>query len=152
MLLKYNSNGDILSSSQFSDDGWVEGIGLDVNINNDIYITGFTTLNSWNSNYPSYAFIGKINKTIPTSPLNVQESIGLNKLIIYPNPSKGKIHLVLPNVKSEKKIEIFSIDGRKINDFTTPESKISIEINKNGIYLILIRIDDEVITKKVIIE
>lgn len=152
MLLKYNSSGVIISSSQYSDYGWIEGIDLDVDINNNIYITGLTTLNNWNSSYPSYAFIGKIKETIPTSPLNVLENIGSYNLIIYPNPSKGKIHLELSNLEPEKKIEIFSIDGRKINEFTTLESKISFEINKNGIYLILIRIDDEVITKKVIIE
>jgi len=152
MLLKYNSNGVILSSSQYSDYGWVEGIDIDIDINNDIYITGLTSLNYWNSNYPNYAFIGKINETMPTSPLSVQENISSYNIVIYPNPSKEKIHVEFSGSKPEKKIEIFSIDGRKINEFTTLESKISFEIKENGIYLILIRIDDDVIVKKVIIE
>lgn len=152
MLLKYNSNGTIISSSQYSDYGWVAGIDLGVDISNDIYITGLTTLNNWNSSYPSYAFIGKINETIPTSPLNVLENIGSYNFIIFPNPSKGKVHIEFSNSKPEKKIEIFSIDGRKVNEFTTFESDISFEINNNGIYLVLIRIEDELITKKIIIE
>ena len=152
ILLKYNSNGNIISSSQYSDYGWVEGVDLDIDINNDIYITGFTTLSNWNSNYPSFAFIGKINETIPTSALSVQENNGLYNIRMYPNPSKGKIHLELASSKFEKNIEIFSIDGSKINELTTLESKISFEIENNGIYFVLIRIDDEVITKKVIIE
>ena len=152
MLLKYNSNGGIISSSQYSDYGWVDGIDLDIDSNNDMYITGFTSLNYWNSSYPNYAFIGKINKTIPTLPLSVQENISSYNIVIYPNPSKGKIHIELSGSKSERKIDIFSIDGREINEITTLESKISFEIKENGIYLVVIRIDDEVITKKVIIE
>jgi hypothetical protein len=152
MLLKYNPNGDVISSSQYTDYGWVEGLDIDVDINNNIYTTGLTYLDNWNSSFPNYAFIGKIDEAIPTSPLGVMENSSLSNVIVYPNPTQGKLHIEFSDIPSNKKIEIFSIEGMKINEFSTLESNISLEIKEKGIYLILVNIDDERIIKKVIIE
>jgi len=152
LLIKYNSSGTVLVSAQFSDYGWVGGNGLSIDKNNDIYLTGFTTLSSWDSRLPSYAFIGKIKEPIPTSPLNIRENSDSYKMLIYPNPSKGIIHLEFSDIKDQKLIEIFSIDGKKIKEIISTESNISFEINKSGFYLVLIQIDDKIISRKIVVE
>lgn len=152
LLLKFNSIGEVIASSQYSDYGWVEGTDIDLDKNEDLYLTGYTTLDQWNSNFPSYAFIGKVRKSIPTSPLSVQETTKLNTVFVYPNPSSGIIHLKFTNSNLENKIEVFSIDGRKINEFISLGSTFSFEIKENGIYLISIEIAGEVITQRIRID
>lgn len=151
MLLKFDSDGNPIAASQYTEYGWTDGMDIDTDSNGDIYITGMTTLDRWDSRYPGYAFIGKINAAIPTSPLGIQNRIESHSVSIYPNPTNGEIHIKMPDIASEKRIEIYTIDGRKVNAFTTLKSTLSFEIKEKGMFLIFIRTDDQVITKKVIV-
>lgn len=113
ILLKFKSNGDIISSSQYSDYGWVEGIDLDIDNDNDIYLTGMTSLNTWNSIDPNYAFICKINETIPTSPLSIKENISSKYINIYPNPSYDLLQFKTDLNLKKAPFEINNLAGKQ---------------------------------------
>lgn len=152
MLLKYNSNGTILTSGQYTDYGFIEGVDLSIGVNREIYLTGLTTKNFWGSIYPSYAFIGKVDNTIPTTPVGLNAIRNQDLMSIYPNPSNGLFNLNFGVAKSLKKINIYSIDGKRIQEFTTNNASISFVIKDRGVYFVSVQFNDELGFCKVIVE
>lgn len=151
LFLKYNSSGTVLSAAQYSDYGWVDGYDLTIDNNNDIYITGLTSLTIGNSSYPFYGFIGKLDESVPLLTVNVQETTEQSNILIYPNPANGIINIKFADSKHQKKIEIYSFDGKKVNDFSFTESNISFEVEGSGLYLIVINLDGKTISKKIVV-
>jgi hypothetical protein len=77
------------------------------------------------------------------------------EFLVYPNPAKEKIHIKL-NTKMplETEIEILSINGSKLFEkqvYQTNEIKINNLHLEKGVYLVKIKTDKFVKTKKLII-
>ncbi|GAA4757753.1 MULTISPECIES: endonuclease [Flavobacterium] len=75
------------------------------------------------------------------------------EITIYPNPSNGNFEVIFEKVNANTNIEIYNLIGKKVfekKDITTP----TIQINNltHGVYLINITQDNEVITKKIIVQ
>lgn len=91
-------------------------------------------------------------------PFNV---IGLEELNasfkVYPNPTNGLVHIVLPNEQNAKSSKLFLKDmtGRSIElEFDQSSSLIDIDLSSysNGVYLLELYADDEMISRKQIVK
>ena len=70
----------------------------------------------------------------------------------YPNPAKDYIQLEFPNRKNQDfSFTITSIDGKLISK-TENQTRIDISALSKGIYLGTFKIEDQIITKKIIVE
>lgn len=75
-------------------------------------------------------------------------------LVVFPNPAKSNISVLLSNSANLQKIEIYSILGDKIiSQKNRNQTKTTIDIShlSPGIYFIRAKVDDKIMTKKLII-
>lgn len=85
----------------------------------------------------------------------VEKSINLN---VYPNPSVDQLTVKYENTTGETEVWLENIEGKKIETILAPESttgEITIDWTRNnavptGVYILKIRANNQVITKKVI--
>ena len=86
-------------------------------------------------------------------------TVGLNEILadkiqLYPNPTKDIITLVLPKNHSVNSITLIDNLGRSVYSTTSNNSKTQINLEQfaKGIYTLLIKTDNEVISKKIVKE
>lgn len=135
---------NVLNSNNFS-----SGYGVtDINkLNNNIIFEG-TTQVSGNELYYS---------TLPNI-LNVEnlelENFKSDKIIIYPNPSNGKINLLISDNSKISDISVFNILGENVIKSLIPLNSNSYDLSKlnRGIYLVKIKTENFTEIKKIIIE
>ncbi|MCE9539266.1 MAG: T9SS type A sorting domain-containing protein [Bacteroidetes bacterium] len=69
---------------------------------------------------------------------------------VYPNPSKGDFTILMP--KASKEIKVFNSLGQEIYNFPTKGlTSLNLDLNENGLYVIHILVDNEIVIKKVVI-
>ncbi|OCA79968.1 hypothetical protein BBH99_04875 [Chryseobacterium contaminans] len=71
------------------------------------------------------------------------------ELVIYPNPTYDKVY-----IKGEKvsEAEMYSMEGRKLNTTLTADQSIDVSHLPKGIYLLKLKIKNEITTKKLSIK
>ena len=73
----------------------------------------------------------------------------INNINIYPNPTNNNLYI--EGINGHSVIDVYSVHGKKILTKIT-KSDINIDLNsENGIYLLSVRTNGKVITKKVIV-
>jgi hypothetical protein len=151
MLLKYTLAGIPIKAAQFTHYGWTGGNKICLGRDNNLYYTGYTSLLSWDSRDPMYALIGKINPSIPTSPLGVNKETRL-KFKIYPNPSQGKFFIEKPQ-GFEKNIilSIYNSLGILIQTQHLSEFNSSFQISSCGVYFVELKSQNATLVKKLIV-
>ena len=89
----------------------------------------------------------------------IKEPVKLNQINAYPNPAKGIIQLEINSTKPmEVELQLFNTTGmliisEKINLTNGKNFKqLNIEQNSKGIYLLKINAENEVISKKIVLE
>lgn len=138
LLLKYNSNGDLLLAKQFGGQSSdrCDSVGLDSSGN--IYVAGIKTgnvafdgiSNSGGTNVPYLAKIG--------NNLNTKNFIE-KSFAIYPNPSQNEITILL-NAKDKAEGNIINLLGQKVMNFEVGDkTSISVLDFENGIYFVKIK-------------
>lgn len=78
--------------------------------------------------------------------LAVKEYVNTDKqLVIYPNPTSDKVY-----IKGEKvsEAEIYSMEGRKLNITLNGDQSINVSHLPKGVYLLKLKIKNEITTKK----
>lgn len=151
LIIGYSeSSGDSLWSVQY--DGSGNSVDIDtpskivVDQQNGFYVTGFTeeTGNDWDITTIRY-------QILPTS---VEDFKNTNQIAVYPNPSTGIITISGNKPADIRAIEIYNIIGEKITAVSNINRQISpvidISDNPKGIYLIMIRIGNQIYTEKII--
>ncbi len=82
-------------------------------------------------------------------PLSIDEENELS-IKIYPNPTSNRIYLT--GITSETKVEVFSVEGRKLSTYQLKNSSF-IDLNlASGLYLLNLSSDGKTMTKKLIIQ
>ena len=79
-------------------------------------------------------------------------SIDDNELLevsIYPNPTKGRLYF--SGLNSGTKIEVFSVEGKRLKHFNAIENYIDLDL-ASGLYLMKLICDNRSVIKKIIIE
>lgn len=79
--------------------------------------------------------------------LNIEEN-QFSNVSIYPNPTYGKINIVGVNVIES--IEVYSIDGKVLKTFKSPQNFIDLDLT-SGLYLLKLSNNSHSIIKKLII-
>jgi hypothetical protein len=77
-------------------------------------------------------------------------------LQLYPNPSRGRVTLLFPQPVHDLHISIINLTGEKVFEMTpatleTTETVLDLEDLWDGVYLLRIESDDEVVTRKIIL-
>jgi len=73
---------------------------------------------------------------------------------VFPNPAKSNISVLLSNSANLQKIDIYSILGDKIisqKNLNQVKTTIDVSHLSSGIYFIRAKVDDKIMTKKLII-
>jgi hypothetical protein len=107
--------------------------------------------NEGNSIYIDDINIGQYNTSIS----NIEEKIAL---AIFPNPSDNILNISYKNQSGETEVWLENMEGKKIETLlnkTSQEGEIEVKYNRNatisnGIYLLKIRTNNQVLNKKVI--
>ncbi|MEI8203219.1 MAG: metallophosphoesterase [Bacteroidota bacterium] len=89
------------------------------------------------------------------NPINigVAETLNLNRIFLFPNPSMGVFNLILPDVKCNIEIKVFDLDGKLIYDRAPKDNRnivIDISDQSSGQYVIQLRINKSIISKKLL--
>ncbi len=91
--------------------------------------------------------------------VTVNEFVGIQKLeehgvLIYPNPTKQFVNIIIPNSILANEISIFDITGQKVFENKTISNNTLIDISKfqTGTYFVRIISTEKIITKKLIIK
>jgi hypothetical protein len=80
--------------------------------------------------------------------LSVGES-ELSEVAIYPNPKTGRVYF--SGLKSDTKIEVYSIEGKLLKHFISLEDYVDLDL-ASGLYLLKLISDNGSVIKKIIIE
>ena len=94
--------------------------------------------------------------------LDIQEILGAGEvedfasLILYPNPADSKVNLSNPRQIDLSEVTIYDLTGRIVHkvDLSTMGSEITIDIATlaNAIYMVVIRGDQEISVKQLIVK
>ena len=81
--------------------------------------------------------------------LDINQLSTNNQLIVYPNPSMGTITIL--NSQKTDQLKITDILGNVVYETTSPEQKVTLQLNNAGVYFVTIISGKETSIKKVII-
>lgn len=81
---------------------------------------------------------------------NINYTTTTNQFVdIYPNPSNSKFILNFSD-NSEKNITVFNSIGQNVINFDCSQNKAEINIKEKGFYILKIKLDNQIISKKII--
>ncbi|WP_026777111.1 Ig-like domain-containing protein [Polaribacter sp. Hel_I_88] len=86
--------------------------------------------------------------------INVEEVLSLNDeflkdVLIYPNPTKDQLNVIIPNSIELNSTLLFDINGRLVKSFKSVYKHISLADVKAGIYLLKIETSKGILIKKI---
>lgn len=110
--------------------------------------TTFDEANEWDS-FAKDTVDGIGKHDTATASINDENLKSLN---IYPNPVNDQIFLVNPLQLNIQKVTLFSVTGKKVFETSNVSSSINLAKIKSGIYLLKIKSDKGIATRKVIIQ
>ena len=75
-----------------------------------------------------------------------------NDLVVFPNPANRKVEIELPVQPSQ--VFIYSTTGKELMNLNTSNSKLLIDLSEfnKGIYLLQIKLDQKVMTRRLVVE
>ena len=134
LALVSNTNGDVVTGSAY-----------------ELYNGTWGAVSaSWSINVSAAIFPIVCSGTVGN-----EETLGLNEVIVYPNPTRGEVNIAFGNsLKGNTIVKIYNNIGSLIseNSYSETTNKIStISLNnvESGIYYVTILNNDQVITKRI---
>ncbi len=98
------------------------------------------------------SYHGGNNRGVLSIPLSVlgEEDFNTIQFMLYPNPTKDILNVVLPSNIENAKVEIYNVLGKKVlvNKLTNNFNKINVSNFNSGIYLIKIIADNKAYSVK----
>lgn len=112
-----------------------------------------------NGTYTATVIVSKAcNSVTLTVPLGITTGINslvLNDVMIFPNPTKGKITLQTGNYSGNFNVTVMSVEGKTVYSKANvnPNEEINLEGLTKGLYLLQLKDKDQnLVTKKIILE
>jgi hypothetical protein len=90
------------------------------------------------------------NDVVPLVTASVDTN-SLNEIYLYPNPVKNTLNIDSKNVTIDA-VLIFSIDGKEVLNINKVQNSVDVSSLTSGIYIIKITSNENVLTRKIIIE
>ncbi len=137
----------------FQDDWVKEDIDLSAYIGQNILIR-FTFSSNFNVNKDGFYFDDILIRKLPNPVVNIkQNTVFENDISLSPNPSAGILNLLNPNLKSID-VTVYNTLGQVVFKTTTAnqQSMINIEQYYNGIYFVKLKLDNQEVIKKVVLD
>ena len=111
-----------------------------------------------NSAFPDGEIRGQVNDGFITYTVGINDVLTNSDMLIYPNPSTGKITISIPELEHSKgKIEVFDVLGR--NTFSQEylniglsDLQIDLSALSKGNYILMVLNENQFITKKIILQ
>lgn len=75
-----------------------------------------------------------------------------NNSIIYPNPTNEQISIKLKDNQKINEIQVFDVLGQRIQSIRPINNLVDVKFLKSGWYIVVIKTDEGVITKKVLVQ
>lgn len=165
-IVRWMDNGELIEVNNipvFADPGKTRDGNTIMNDNGDLFITGmysnnisFGDISLNGSSGRSNAFMAKYTDTTFLHPyLSTAEDIAIensNNLIIYPNPAYNEV-----NIKAQGEMiidfSLYNINGQLIFKKDSPKAKtekLSLFLLPKGVYLLKVKTDKNVYSRKVI--
>jgi hypothetical protein len=92
-----------------------------------------------------------ITVTIEDTSLDIEEfEISADNILLYPNPSKGQLYISTKLIIDS--VDIYDLNGRYINSVFKPGTKIDFERISSGMYFLKFKIEDTIVTKRIVKE
>ena len=124
-------------------------IGLDRNNSANQYMF-YNVGGSWgNSQYNGSWMIRPI---VSSKEISLNTQYFNNNILVYPNPSND--YIMVESSTAFDRISLFDIAGKQLyfKDIFSNSSKINLSYFNNGIYILKIKYEDKIISKKIIIK
>ena len=134
LILKYNSNGNILMAKTAGGNLTDSCDGIVIGDNGNIFVAGIT---NGPSSFDSFSYAGGKSPFIAKigNSLNINGNNNLKKISIYPNPANNEIYF--SNLESKTNGFIYNSIGQKVKVFEIENnSSISIIELTTGIYFL----------------
>jgi photosystem II stability/assembly factor-like uncharacterized protein len=98
-----------------------------------------------------YLLIGFNQIYCSSIPVSTKSQESVKSIInVYPNPSNGCFYINPQNSKSSELIGVYNNLGKRISDVYLENKILNMTKYKNGLYTVIIKLDDEIIIKKII--
>lgn len=152
-LAKYDAAGNLLYAYTPAGNSVDEGHGLTTDITNNIYMTGFyrSTNTIFGATTLPQAGYGDVflAKLLPEG-VGISENLNKSLVKIYPNPSGSIVTIEFPENASE--VSIVNSLGQLIRTEQIKEQHVlTYETEKSGIYHIVVKTNNGMISKKLIV-
>lgn len=159
-VTKFDSNGNIIWATNAGGSVWNEyANGILIDHNNNVIFCGQFSQPAYFGNDTLYSiggsqngYIAKLsNSSTGTDEVSFDENIA-----VYPNPTSNVVTLLINSEIKNVVIKVYAITGQQVFSKTEskPQSYISEQIDfsnfTNGIYLLQIKTDTKIVTKKII--
>ncbi len=126
--------------------------------NNSIYLgvtksPQFATINFWGKDYEYDGYSAMVKINFDYSPLNNKDTS--NYPLVYPNPTRGMVHLVFKNNEKDYSIRVFDMQGRFLQEglYKNPiHIPIDLSGNASGMYFVELVSGDTRKVVKVVVE
>lgn len=135
---------NVLNSNDFSNNYGITDLN---NFNNNLLFEGNTQLSG------DELYFSNISNILNVENFDL-ENFKSNKITIYPNPSNGKISILIANNTEMNDISVYNILGENVTKSIISLNSNSYDLSKlnKGVYLVKIKTEDYSETKKIIIE
>lgn len=159
-ITKFDSNGNTIWAQNAGGSFWNEyANGILIDHNNDVVVCGQFNQPAYFGNDTLYSVGGSLNGYIAklsNSSTGTDEVSFDENITVYPNPTSNVVTLLINSEIKNVVIKVYAITGQQVFSKTEskPQSYISEQIDfsnfTNGIYLLQIKTDKKIITKKII--
>lgn len=165
-IVKYDSSGNELWAKSAGGDSTDWGYSIASDKSENIYVGGNFISNSvafgsttlYNS-HPGWGyglydhglqniFLAKLSSSVNTGIQNIKNE---EVVLIYPNPTSSSFKIKLP--PNSRYIKIYNSLGQEIQNLILKnKTDETLEISENGVYIVQVVTEREVITRKVVVE
>ena len=90
--------------------------------------------------------------TFSTSTLGVDNLLQLEKINIYPNPTKNVLQIEVLNEVQIERVELFDVGGKRVKAFRNTEKVLNVSELVSGTYFLRLTTKEGILIKKVVIE
>jgi hypothetical protein len=153
-ITKFDALGNVIWAAQSYCTGTMLGQAVVATNPDELFVTGFyygsatfdtSTISDYT--YEEGIFLAKMQNNVSTG---IEEIHVSNDAIIYPNPTYGQFNLVCNSNIDE--VLVTDLLGQRVSETKPETNSVNLAINAAGIYFVRIFLNNQEITKKLVVK